>query len=467
MSNKRIAKNFVLILLAESVRSVFQFFFIKRLTNTLSNESYGEYLSVFNTISLLYIIIHFGLEMYGTREIAKNPEKASVIIGDILQIRIILFFITLGILFLYLNAGLGIASNYFYYFAAIKLLGDAILINWFFQGIEDFKTLAYRQMLLFPLMLGSLYLFVNYENDLFNAILVNSITYLSLSILLIITYLRKAKIHFSINFNRWKTIINQSFPMGIMFFMVIIYTRSDIELIKQLIPNSAYKVSLYGATVALITIAAMVSSLLQQVFFPRISRTNDKEFQGKVLSYYFDISLLVGVLFTLLIYTFPSELLLLQFKSSYLEAESLLKFFAFKIMLIYFVVSLSTPFLANGQQKIVMVITIFSALLNIIGNLVLIPIYDIYGAAYSTVASEIFVGIALIYTIYKRKIHYNYLQLIYYLIALISTILLLDFVKQFTSSLIIVIFVFISCSILIFLTLSKVKISELKSIIRK
>jgi O-antigen/teichoic acid export membrane protein len=73
------------------------------------------------------------------------------------------------------------------------------------------------------------------------------------------------------------------------------------------------------------------------------------------------------------------------------------------IFLVYFVSSLYTYILiAQGRQKIMMYINASIAILNIVGNIIFIPIYSFIGSAWVTLATQVLLLI-LTYIAVQRK----------------------------------------------------------------
>lgn len=466
-SKKLLAGNFLYLMGAELARAVLQFFFVKHISTSLGTEQYGIYIAVFNIINLSMIIVNSGLEVYGIREVSKFPEKTTKIVGDILTLRIFLYILTLIGLFAYINLAIESEIRELYYISTIKLLGEAILLSWLFQAKEFVKPVAIRQVVLHLLIFILFKIYISGPGDLRSGVWIFSISSPISSFFLLAYYLKKYSIKIDLNLKDLKKIILQSLPLGINLFMIIIYTRSDIEVLKFMADDPDYAVGIYGAINALVVISAMPTNIFQQILFPRLSRAVDTNERISNYNFFYNISLFTGISFTIIFFTFSKELILLQYDAEYLDGELLLKILSLKIFLIYIAVSSSSPLLAWGKQKTVMYITIGSAILNIIGNLIFVPKYGIYGAAYTTIFSEIFVSVFLGIALSRFIKHYNYVLILKYLIFGFFFGAISFFSYEYSNTLLIPIFVTLIMIFLLFVTCSTFKLKELKELYKK
>lgn len=72
------------------------------------------------------------------------------------------------------------------------------------------------------------------------------------------------------------------------------------------------------------------------------------------------------------------------------------------VFLVYFVSSLFTYILiAEKSEKKMLTINAIVALTNIVGNIILIPLYSFIGSAYATLISQILLVVLTGYTAYK------------------------------------------------------------------
>ena len=136
-------------------------------TNSLTNAN-TQYFMLLGTL---------GITMYATKKIAtvrENRRKLRQTFWEIFSIQFIgcmisyvIFVVILGI-----NSSLGI----YYMLQGFFILSSAIDISWYFVGIEDFKNASIRSFFVKVISLLLIFVFVKDSNDLWQYILINSLT---------------------------------------------------------------------------------------------------------------------------------------------------------------------------------------------------------------------------------------------------------------------------------------------------
>ena len=118
-------------------------------------------------VTYFMLIGALGTAMYGTRKIAyerDNPKKMTQVTWEIIFLRFLLLGATLTV---YIGA-LCINNEYAYLYRiqSINIMATAIDLSWFYQGVEDFKKITIRNMLVKAIYVISLFLFIRTPEDL-------------------------------------------------------------------------------------------------------------------------------------------------------------------------------------------------------------------------------------------------------------------------------------------------------------
>lgn len=167
-------------------------------------------------------------------------------------------------------------------------------------------------------------------------------------------------------------------------------------------------VGFYNAAVPIALLLSFVPELFMQLFFPMMTReygqnrkTLIRQISKQVGKWIFMFNLPI----LLLILIFPGVIINLLFGAEYLVAENALRLLTIgAFLLTTFTVSQNLLSMA-GKSKIILVNIVAITILNIILNMILVPIYGITGAAFSTMISFILLGLAfLIEAAYYLKI---------------------------------------------------------------
>ena len=137
-------------------------------SRVLGDENIGLY-NFFNSMVTYFAIFGcVGLNLYGQREVASckdNPKKRTRVFLELSIFRIVT--LTLSILAYFLLIVKNSTSYSLYYaFFVIELLSNLFDISWFYQGMEEFKIQALRNLIVKILALILIFTYVKTEKDL-------------------------------------------------------------------------------------------------------------------------------------------------------------------------------------------------------------------------------------------------------------------------------------------------------------
>lgn len=163
------------------------------------------------------------------------------------------------------------------------------------------------------------------------------------------------------------------------YIIAIFYTYSDLGIYSM-----GYKI---GSVINLLLIGSFSLSFVP-IAFKQFEQSGFNEFFSKMLTYF----IAIAVIFTLGICIFSKEILkvISDDNPEYWLAVLIIPFIAFNFIFkaIHFFIALL--FQVTRKTKFDAKVVSFGFVLNIILNLILIPIYDIYGAVAATGLSYIF-----------------------------------------------------------------------------
>ena len=203
--------------------------------------------------------------------------------------------------------------------------------------------------------------------------------------------------------NRDKKIIKRDllrYSLPLMFFGLIesIFFWTDSFMIGYF--KDATNVGIYNAAVPIAALVLIASELFMQLFLPLINRQYGENNIGLIKSLSKQIGkwiFIVNLPLVLLIILFPGAFINILF-----GAEYLVGIFTLKILIIGFLFSsifaISNRLIVmTGRSKVVMKDIMFTAILNVVLNFLLIPKYGINGAAIATTISLITVSMIFAY----------------------------------------------------------------------
>jgi len=404
---KRIIKskifyNFSYLSSAQIISKAIGFFVTIYLARILGPSNYGKIGFALVIVSYFALISNLGLDMHGARELARDKKKAPEYLTNIVIIKItasIISYILLIILLYFLPKTNEIKL-------LILLFGISMLINpfsaeWFLQGLENMKWIAYKRMInsISYALLIFFFIFIRNSSDLYKVCLSN-IAAIFISVIFLISQIKE---YISLKFfdiKLCKVLIKKSLWLFITIITITIYHGTDILMLGFMsIPKevglyrAGYQLSLGGFMIML--------SLMTYAFFPRMRFDNptfnrDRKAYAIVVGSY-------GLILLLFLLIFGKWFFFLIFGANYIEGYPVFFILMLAVVILCFNVPFSQPLFASGYEKSIFHQTLLSAVINIGANFILIPKMAATGAAVAFLLAET-IGLVYIVYIYNNSI---------------------------------------------------------------
>lgn len=173
METKSIKKNYLYNLIYQILILVLPILTTPYVSRVLGSENIGIYSFSISIVTYFMLFGSLGATVYGQREIAyirENKNERKKVFLEILIFR----FITMAIaIFFYfcIFARNNIYQKY-YKILILYLFATAFDISWFFQGLEDFKKIVTRNIIVRVISVLCVFLFVKSRNR-FRKIFIN------------------------------------------------------------------------------------------------------------------------------------------------------------------------------------------------------------------------------------------------------------------------------------------------------
>lgn len=433
------------------------------------------YQSIIQYISL---IASLGIPLYAVREIGKvrnNSELCSKTALEILILHLLLTFIGyLSVLVLSLTVAKIQVNLPLFFILSLSLLLTAIGCEWFYQGIEDFKYITIRGLIIKVSSVIFLYIFVKSPDD----ILLYG-TYAVIGVLggNLYNFIRLRKYISKKNFIGINPLKHLKPALKIFVLNLIISLYGNLNSVMLGFMKGTEDVGFFSAATRLSQMILGISGALSTVMLPRLSNliANNLKYEFNLLAQKatkFIIALTLPL--TIGCFYIAPYIIVFFCGNNYIESISTLKI----ISPIIFFISLSNIMgiqilYPQQQESKVMLCTAFGAITNIIINIFLIPELGHRGAAISTVCAETIVTISMIITgkkyipiNWKDKSFLNYLLSSFIMLAILE---LID--KYIITTMLIKMLLIITCGFItyfiILLILNDSLLKELKYFIKK
>ena len=384
---------------------VFLFFLLVIVGRYLGVDEYGVFTTALSIAMIAEIIADFGLRDLCLRNLARDLDRTSIYIGNLITWKLIVACCVFGTMFIVVYL-LGYEANvrFVLYIMVAASVAKSIKYTFriFLQANGRFDLDAAiesgEKILLFGL--GFLVLTIWHDLLLF-VITFCSIRVLGLVVIIVTLHFKIAHIRPLANLQFSKKLQMQALPFGL--FGVIFVMLSYIDSIMLSRMRSYEEVGLYNAAFRIFEGVSMLPTILFIVMLPRLSKlassdmSAHKILSNKVIKYMYILALPIFCFCFLY-----SDYFVLFFGEDFTEASLTLRILIFGILFSFPTWMLNTILISINEQNTMLFIAITGLIGNIILNLIVIPLYGYNGAAFSTVMTEIIMFICLIVYLYKN-----------------------------------------------------------------
>ncbi|KYC45244.1 MAG: colanic acid exporter [Candidatus Methanofastidiosum methylothiophilum] len=389
---RNIAKNTVVLLISQIVTYVLAFLYTIYLARYLGVEGFGTLSFALAFTGLFSVIGDLGLSTLTTREVSRNKSLVGKYLINVTTIKIMLTILMFLLIVVLLNV-LGYPDQIIYFTCVISvsyiLANFSSLFTAFFQAFVKMEYQALSQILLSVSLLSGVIFSINQNYGIMAFAFVYLIAYLIQFLFLFFTFLFKFKISKSnVDLTFWKDLLIKALPLSLALIFSTISFRVDAVLLSYLANNSA--VGLYSAAYklmeALIFIPTIFATVVLPVFasFYVSSKDSLKIAYGKSFKY---LSI-IGFPIAMGVMMLANEIILFIYNSEFTQSEIVLKIVIWAIPFIFLSYLLKIFLISTDKQNLLFKIVLMTMTLNVILNLIVIPIYSFIGASVVTVITE-------------------------------------------------------------------------------
>lgn len=198
-------------------------------------------------------------------------------------------------------------------------------------------------------------------------------------------------------------LIKQSFPFWAASLLGLMHMRFDTIMVGVLL--DLQRVAVYELGIKLVEVARFLVRPIKTVFLPVFSEYNTTGNWTKLRVRFRQMMLLVfaaGAGMFMLMLAFGSPLITLLFGEAYRESVFVTQILFLSVPFLFVEFLANVVASAMHLEKRIMNITAWTVVLNIGLNIFVIPIYGIIGAAWVTVASQVFLTVGLLVIVISK-----------------------------------------------------------------
>ena len=379
-------KNTFWLVMATGANKLLNSILIIYVARVLGATNYGKFTFALAFVSLLVIFSDFDLPSIITRELSKEIEREKEF-PAIFSLKILL---SLGTLILMLVGSFFITHDSKIQ-RIIWILAIYILISNFSGIIYAFLKARQRMEYVFLatilralVVTGAGFLvilnFPSVENLSYGYLFASLA---ALIFILVFFHLKIFPLKFSWQKPIWLRYLAMSWPLALSTIFVRIYRSIDSIMMGYF--GLITEVGWYNAAYKIIGLTVISSSLISESFYPILSKAfkeSEETFQ-KLWNYHMETKISLAIPLVVGGVIFAPRIIYFIYNPSFAPSVFAFQILAVGAGIIFLNSVFAQALIVSNQQKKFLLITLFGAIINIILNLILIPKFSLYGAAFA------------------------------------------------------------------------------------
>nr|WP_315147241.1 oligosaccharide flippase family protein [uncultured Flavobacterium sp.] len=427
-------------------------------SRVLGVENIGICNFIDGVIDYYILFATLGIGSVGIREIAKcadDQNQRNTVFSSLIFISFISTSLVLMILVISINTVPQFeAYKSLLWIGISKLIFSLFLIEWLFQGMQNFKYITIRAILIRALFVVAVFIFVkNKEDYIIYYVLICST--IAINAFFNVLYSRKY-VKFSIKNIQLKHFIKPFIVFGLNKVLISLYTTFNVIYLGLI--SSKIEVGYYTTSIKLFGIIIAIFSALTGVIVPKMSFYIANEQFSEVQSIVDKTTnILLTISLPIIIFSefFAKDIINIIAGSGY-EGAIIPFMIVMPLMLIIGLAQIYNQqlLMCLDDNKGMLITTLTGAIVGIALNVFLVKTFYSIGSAFSWFLTEVITLCLAIYFV-RIKIHIRFplKEIFNNLLLSIPYILILFFAKTHTNNLFLSSFISIVFSILYFLLL--------------
>ena len=379
------AKNFILLSFSEIISKALGFLTTVVIARRAGVDGLGDIGFILAVYTYFTFLANPGYDTIGARETVRRETEDSHIINSIFILKFwsSIFAFLLLLLFCFL-VPFSSTIKQLLLLQGLSLLTIPFAFQFFFRGGNQMHVVALSRLLQSSMYCITVYLGVHGINDLTRVPLAFGISTVVGFIPMAGLIRQHISFRYKVKIEQVRSLFLAALTVGAASICIQVYLNMDTVLLGFF--KTSREVGLYTSAYKIVTLASTIPILIFTSFLPSLvsgKKIITKEWKTYIIAM-FSIGLPVAAGIGLLA---PACISML-YGAEYQDAVLPLQILSLDIAAVFMSVTFAQPLLFLGKEKQYLSIVAWSAGLNLIFNLFMIPWYGMTGAAITTVFAE-------------------------------------------------------------------------------
>ena len=364
-------------LIFSKVINIFVFLFLAR---TFVPQLFGEFTLFITLIQFATYFADFGLVQWYIKKVVKIEERDDYFI-KVLTLRTITLIISIVfvVAFLFFSKTFSLTINTLLILTLIVESFMSVTDGYYFEKHESFTVTLKTIIRMGIFFLGLYFLpFITIVDVMYIYFLASLITFIWYMPWSIIKKMKRTTIAESVN------MLTSASPYALLIITSFAYSRGDSLLIKYLLNTTA--LGIYSVAYRFLETLSLVPTALSHNLFPIAAK--QKGITRNNLLKITLLFILMGAMLGGFLYVAADLLILYSVGNQYMEAVPILQIFSLGVFFFFINAPLSTVIQSSNIVQRFLPYGIANTVLNIVLNIIALPMYGVIAAAVVMVITE-------------------------------------------------------------------------------
>lgn len=396
--NNKVFKNASWIIFCKIVQAVLNLVVTMLSARYLGPSGYGLINYAASVVAFVTPIMQLGLNSILVQEIVNTPEKEGEILGTSLLMSFCTSFLTIGGVVAFVaiaNHGERETIIVCALYSILLIFQSLELVQYWFQAKLKSKYPAIVMLVAYVIVSAyKITLLVTGKNIYWFA-LSQAIDYLVISSLLLIVYARLGTQHLSISWEHAKRLFAKSRYYIVSSLMVTIFAQTDRVMLKLMVNDAAtgyYSAAVSCAGMTSFIFTAIIDSARPSIFEGK--KIGQEIFERNIIRLY-SVIIYFALLQCVFITAFAKIIINILYGNDYASSVDALRLIVWYTTFSYIGSVRNIWILAEGKQKLLWILNLSGALLNVVLNYILIPVWGIMGASFASLITQFFTNVLM------------------------------------------------------------------------
>ncbi len=298
-NNEVLFKNISFLTILQVFTLLFPLITYPYLIRVVGKELYGTVVYAKSIVAYFVIIINFGFNISGIKDISinrDNPEKLSEIVSSIYLIKICLFFLCFIIFAIIVYLVPFFRRHYLLFIFTYGItLGEVLLPTWFYQGIEKMKYMTYVSVLSKFVFTICIFFFIHSESQYLYIPVFLSLGSIVGGFVSFFLVFKKEKVSFIIpKYSIVWDYVKRTVPFFLSRLSGVLYSETNTVVIGAYLGMG--DVAYYDLAKKITNLFLLPNSIINTAVYPKIAKFKELEFVKKILH--------IRILLSLFLYVF-------------------------------------------------------------------------------------------------------------------------------------------------------------------